>query len=142
MDANEHESLNLIADDVRRRKVIVSQNVRLVTSAAMNVSQLFRKRQTGGIGTGMAMTLLARENPGARARCASGQLKPRKTTRMGRPKRRSVPIEKARRRCDAVCTIDPKLDFGEGLTVSAYQAKIKTANDQLSTYNEIGRAHV
>ena len=56
---------------------------------------------------------------------------------MGRPKRRSVPIEKARRRCDAVCTINPKLDFGEGLTVSAYQAKIKAANDQLSTYNTL-----
>ena len=56
---------------------------------------------------------------------------------MGRPKRRSVPIEKARRRCDAVCTIDPKLDFGEGLTVSAYQAKIKAANEQLITYNSL-----
>ena len=54
---------------------------------------------------------------------------------MGRPKRRSPAIEKAKRRCDAVSTIDPKLDFGEGLTVTAYQSKIKAGNDQLNAYN-------
>ena len=56
---------------------------------------------------------------------------------MGRPKRRSLVIEKARRRCDAVCTIDPKLDLGEGLTASAYQAKIKAGNEQLNAYNQL-----
>ena len=56
---------------------------------------------------------------------------------MGRPKRRSLAIEKARRRCDAVCTIDSKLDFGEGLTVTAYQNKIKAGADQLTTYNQL-----
>lgn len=56
---------------------------------------------------------------------------------MGRPKRRSLVIEKAKRRCDAVSTIDPKLDLGEGLTASAYQAKIKAGNEQLNAYNQL-----
>ena len=56
---------------------------------------------------------------------------------MGRPKRRSPAIDKAKRRFDAVSTIDPNLDFGEGLTVAAYQAKIKAGTDQLSTYNQL-----
>ena len=56
---------------------------------------------------------------------------------MGRPKRRSPTIERAKRRCDAVSTIDPKLDFGEGLTVGAYAAKVKAGNEQLNTYNTL-----
>ena len=56
---------------------------------------------------------------------------------MGRPIRRSSVIEKGRKRCDAVCTIDAKLDLGEELTAAAYKQKIQAGTDQLAEYNAL-----
>lgn len=56
---------------------------------------------------------------------------------MPRPKRSSPTIDKANGRADALCTIDPKLDLGKGLTVTAYKTKIQATDDQLTEYNNL-----
>jgi hypothetical protein len=56
---------------------------------------------------------------------------------MGRPIRRSPTIEKGKKRSEAVCAINPKFDFGEGLTAAAYKAKLQEGSDKLNQYNSL-----
>jgi hypothetical protein len=54
---------------------------------------------------------------------------------MARQKRDSKALRKARNRSTALKLIDPKLDLGKGLNLSAYHIKIKQTEDQLGLYN-------
>ena len=50
-------------------------------------------------------------------------------------KTRSIHLDKARTRRDAIVSIDPNLDFNNGQTVAAYSDIIRQAEAALSEYN-------
>lgn len=54
---------------------------------------------------------------------------------MARKKRTSLTLEKAVRRAVSMSSIDPNLDLGNGLTLSAFSALIETMRDRENTYN-------
>ncbi|MBD2562428.1 hypothetical protein G1O98_25750 [Nostoc sp. UIC10630] len=54
---------------------------------------------------------------------------------MARPKRNSSVLEKADRRIESLQSISVKLDFGEGLTIQAYNATINDLRSKLAAYN-------
>ena len=54
---------------------------------------------------------------------------------MPRPKRSSSVLDKADQRAAGLSSIDPKLDLGEGLTLSAFQSKINDTRKRLTEYN-------
>jgi len=54
---------------------------------------------------------------------------------MARPKRNSTALERAERRVESLCSINPELDFGGGLTVTAYTATIYDLRFKLAAYN-------
>jgi hypothetical protein len=56
---------------------------------------------------------------------------------MPRAKRSSPTAEKADARASALCSINPNLDLGESLSVSAYKAKIAETRAKLNTYNTL-----
>jgi len=56
---------------------------------------------------------------------------------MGRKKRKSSAMDKARKRLAGVKSIDPLLDLGNGLSAAEYDAKIETLEDALEVYNEV-----
>jgi uncharacterized protein YukE len=58
-----------------------------------------------------------------------------KTKTMGRKKRSSKVLDKARTRQAAIKSIDAEYDLGNGVTASAYEQKIKATNDSLDAYN-------
>ncbi len=56
---------------------------------------------------------------------------------MARRKRTSPVLDKARTRATALSSIDAKLDLGKELTLDAYTAAIKQAEDKLAAYNAL-----
>ncbi|QKQ73682.1 hypothetical protein FBB35_10330 [Nostoc sp. TCL240-02] len=54
---------------------------------------------------------------------------------MARPKRNSSVLEKADRRIESLQSISVALDFGEGLTIQAYNATINDLRSKLAAYN-------
>ncbi|HEY9643619.1 MAG TPA: hypothetical protein V6C57_24230 [Coleofasciculaceae cyanobacterium] len=54
---------------------------------------------------------------------------------MARLKRGSEVLEKATRRMAGMRSINPTLDFGDGLSLAEYNARIQTLQMQLSNYN-------
>ena len=52
-----------------------------------------------------------------------------------RKKQRSLTIDKAQSRQAALLSISPKLDFGNGLTSSAYDKALSQTRDALKNYN-------
>ena len=54
---------------------------------------------------------------------------------MARPKRNSSVLEKADRRIESLQSISVELDFGEGLTIQAYNATINDLRSKLAAYN-------
>jgi hypothetical protein len=56
---------------------------------------------------------------------------------MARQKKESPVVEKARQRLTALTSIDPELDLGNNLTVSAYQAQVAAAQEKLDIYNTL-----
>jgi hypothetical protein len=56
---------------------------------------------------------------------------------MARQKKVSTIIEKAQQRLTALSSIDPKLDLGNSLTVTAYQAEVTAARAKLEAYNTL-----
>jgi hypothetical protein len=55
---------------------------------------------------------------------------------MGRKKRSSKILEQAYKRLNGMKSIDPNLDLGGGLTVSALEAAINSLRGRLDTYNQ------
>jgi chromosome condensin MukBEF ATPase and DNA-binding subunit MukB len=55
---------------------------------------------------------------------------------MPRRKRTSQPLEDAQNRITAIQTIDPELDLGNGVSVSAFNAKIEETRQALEEYNK------
>ena len=56
---------------------------------------------------------------------------------MARPKRKSPAITRAQQRCSGICSIDPQVDLGHGLTVPAYDTEIKAGTKLLNDYNTL-----
>ena len=56
---------------------------------------------------------------------------------MARPKRSSISLEKAERRAASLQSISTNLDFGNGLTLEAYNSLIEDLRNQLTAYNTI-----
>lgn len=56
---------------------------------------------------------------------------------MARQKKLSDPLEKASQRLNALRSIDPALDLGGGLTLSAFESKITAARTALDAYNSL-----
>ena len=56
---------------------------------------------------------------------------------MARPKRSSIPLEKAERRAASLQSISSDLDFGNGLTLEAYNSLIEDLRSQITAYNTI-----
>ena len=56
---------------------------------------------------------------------------------MARRKRTSPVLDKARTRATALSSIDAKLDLGKEMTLDAYPAAIKQAEDKLAAYNAL-----
>ncbi|MEH1871809.1 hypothetical protein [Nostoc sp.] len=54
---------------------------------------------------------------------------------MARRKRTSVVLEKAVRRAASINSIDPRLDLGNGLTLSAFSTLIETMRSKENAYN-------
>ena len=54
---------------------------------------------------------------------------------MARLKRTSPPVAAAQQRASGLASIDAALDLGNGLTLTAYTAKITSVNDALDEYN-------
>ncbi|MEH1964950.1 hypothetical protein [Nostoc sp.] len=54
---------------------------------------------------------------------------------MARPKRNSSVLEKADRRIESLQSISVELDFGEGLTIQAYNIIINDLRSKLAAYN-------
>ncbi|MDZ8088401.1 MAG: hypothetical protein RMY16_22980 [Nostoc sp. DedQUE12b] len=54
---------------------------------------------------------------------------------MSRLKRGSKVIDRAQRRIAALKSISPSLDLGNGVTIDAFAALIKTTQDKLEAYN-------
>lgn len=54
---------------------------------------------------------------------------------MARLKRSSGSVGAAQQRASSLASIGPALDLGNGLTLTAYAAKITAANDALDAYN-------
>ena len=54
---------------------------------------------------------------------------------MPRLKRTSKELEKAQQRANNLKSIDPLLDLGNGLTLTAYQAAVSSLQTRLETYN-------
>lgn len=55
---------------------------------------------------------------------------------MARLKRKSVALEKARKRLAGIKSIDSTLDMGNGLSVAEYEAIIGTCQDKVDKYNK------
>jgi hypothetical protein len=55
---------------------------------------------------------------------------------MGRLKRKSKAVEKARKRLAGMKAIDPALDLGNGLTVASVETQIDSAESALDDYNQ------
>src|SRR2546423_6581191 len=55
---------------------------------------------------------------------------------MGRKKRSSKILEQAYKRLNGMKSIDPNLDLGGGLTVSALETAINSLRGRLDTYNQ------
>jgi hypothetical protein len=56
---------------------------------------------------------------------------------MARPKRNSAALATAQDRAAGLRSIDETLDFGDGFSLSAYQAKIQALQTKLTTYNTL-----
>ena len=56
---------------------------------------------------------------------------------MARQKKLSDVIEKASQRLNALRSIDPALDLGGGLTLSAFESKVGSARAALDAYNSL-----
>ncbi|MCC5606573.1 hypothetical protein LC612_07170 [Nostoc sp. CHAB 5834] len=56
---------------------------------------------------------------------------------MARLKRSSPSLEKALRRIAGMRSINPTLEFGNGLNLTDYDSRIQTLQTQLSTYNTL-----
>jgi hypothetical protein len=54
---------------------------------------------------------------------------------MARQKKLSAVLEKAAQRLNALRSIDPALDLGGGLTLTAFETQIGVAQSALNTYN-------
>jgi hypothetical protein len=54
---------------------------------------------------------------------------------MARLKRTSPPVAAAQQRASGLASIDAALDLGNGLTLTAYTAKITSVSDALDDYN-------
>ena len=54
---------------------------------------------------------------------------------MARAKRNSPIIDDGKTRAALLATIDPAMDFGNGASLAALNAKVKAAGDQLDAYN-------
>jgi hypothetical protein len=56
---------------------------------------------------------------------------------MTRQKRTSTTLETAISRASGMRSIDPILNYGHGLNISDYEARIQTLRDSLTTYNDL-----
>ncbi len=56
---------------------------------------------------------------------------------MTRQKRTSSTLETAISRASGMRSIDPMLNYGHGLNISDYEARIQTLRDTLTTYNDL-----
>lgn len=56
---------------------------------------------------------------------------------MRKKKQTSVALERAATRAAAISTIDPVLDFGNGLTLEAYRSAMVDTREKLATYNQL-----
>ncbi|AFY36229.1 hypothetical protein [Calothrix sp. PCC 7507] len=54
---------------------------------------------------------------------------------MARRKRNSATLERAERRIESLQSIDKKLDFGQGVTIEAYDVLINDLRSKLAAYN-------
>jgi multidrug efflux pump subunit AcrA (membrane-fusion protein) len=56
---------------------------------------------------------------------------------MARQKRISTVVEKAQQRLAALTSVDPALDFGNNLSITAYRAEAADAQAKLDAYNTL-----
>ncbi|MBD2354960.1 hypothetical protein H6G41_10040 [Tolypothrix sp. FACHB-123] len=55
---------------------------------------------------------------------------------MAQRKRNSPALTKAERRIEGMEMIHPKLDFGNGLSIATYNAKVREIREKLAAYNQ------